>query len=195
MPALDRNKTASFNVGETPITVSISPCSWMYANYGLQLHFKLPHDYATPNGGHFEVLKKPWATLDEADFQSMVDAMAARLATGGVTVCASCGGSAWNRAMFPSQYRDERCERCFMAELQKQFDADSQKQTAAQARKDARQKAKGFNFRVDAWVHPTSGDDKQVGCYMQAEPSKDDMAKLLKAQRSNVLTDYKVLPL
>lgn len=52
-------------------------------------------------------------------------------------------------------------------------------------------KKKGFTHRFNGWIHPTSGDDRQVSYYIVGEPTLADVHRFLR--RSVVKTDYEVV--
>jgi hypothetical protein len=58
------------------------------------------------------------------------------------------------------------------------------------ARKDAEMKAKGFEHRATAIVHPYKGAPYPVHWYFYTAPIEEEMKGLLRDKRSMVLTDY-----
>jgi hypothetical protein len=177
------------------VTASISPCSWLYPSYGLQLHFKLPTDNASPNGGEFVVLKKPWADCTSADIDLMVTQMRAKLEDGGLLACPTCGKLTWNRAIFRNKFRNQNCETCFMVTLKSDFAAIVLKENKRIARMDAKRKKEGFTHRVDAWIHPSTGDDEQISWYTRQVPTDAATRAFLVSKGSRVVNDYTVLEL
>lgn len=182
--------------GAVPVFVKVSPCSWMHAGYGLQLQFKLPSDPREGNSGEFVVVaKKPWAEITRADYDAGIAGMVAKIANGGTAKCPQCGAVTWSRKVFHNQYRDDRCEGCFLKGLHEEFDAAQRKMSEAIKAEDERRKKQGYTHKVDAWIHPSSGDDFQVTWYWKGEPDLKEVARMIKKKRSTVLTDFKVTSL
>jgi len=176
------------------VTVEVSPCSWMYPTYGLQLQFKLPSDCETgrPTAGCFEHLKKPWAEVTRADYDQLVKQTLSKLAANGLQTCASCGRITWNPALFDKPGKVARCETCFMWELEAELAREARAEAARVQREDRAMERDGFTHRVDAWVHPAMGDDRQVSWYVKGRPTPQQIADHLSSLGSEVLDDYTV---
>lgn len=179
-------------VNGVAVTVEVSPCSWMYPTYGLQLHFRLPSDKARPVAGRFVNLKKPWAEVTRADYDGLVQDTLAKLAAGGMQPCATCGTVTWNPVVFGPPKQTPRCDVCFTRELDKEFAQEEARAAARVRRKDRTMARQGFTHRVDAWVHPATGDDRAVSWYAKGRPTKQQIGSHLAALGSEVLDDYTV---
>lgn len=169
-------------IGTATLTTTVSPCSWMYPGYGLQIQIQL-----APNGGTAFVHSKGRAFADatEADIDAMLESVK-------LVQCSRCGNLAFDPATV-STNRAGKCETCFMGDLDKELDAARKKDAEKLKRADARMKAKGMTHRVDAWVHPAGGgDDYLVSLYVNGDPSKSLIQKELKKLKSSVLDDYTI---
>lgn len=166
------------------LTLEISPCSWMYPNYGLQVQVTMEN-----NGGNVYLLDKAvkFENATEADLNRLFDRVK-------LVKCKICGKPAFDPTAAETN-RDGKCETCFVGQLRKQFEKDQKKEDQRMAKLDAKYLKKGYTHRVDAWIHPAAGEDSMVTFYTQGEPSKDLIAAQLRKARSTVLDDYTVRPL
>ena len=167
------------------LVASISPCSWMYPNYGLQIQIRIES-----TGGTAYILNRslPFAQATEDDVRAMVASVR-------IVHCPRCQSPAFDPATVETN-RSGLCEACFLKDLSAKYDAAKKKEAAKLARTDASMKLKGMTHRVDAWVHPSGGgDDYQMQLYVRGEPSEGLIQKELKRAGSSVRTDYAVRPL
>jgi len=179
---LSRTYSTSFEIGESRLSATISPCSFMYPNYGLQLQITLE------GGGVCYLLNKQVLAVNatEAD----VDAMLAHVK---LKPCSRCGEPAFDPASIDTN-RADLCEFCFM-KMNAKYAKASEAEAKKVARKDISMKNSGYTHRVDAWVHPESGSDSMVTMYYGDAPTKSSIESQLKKQGSCVLDDYTVVPL
>lgn len=165
------------------MTVKVSPCSWMYQGYGLQV------EYTAADGRFHGFLNdKPRKVEDttRADVQRLLDGLLAPVK------CSRCE-TGYLLGEDSKKYRGTLCEPCWMDDFKKRCDADAEKERRRVARQDARMVKKGYTHRISAWVHPAGGgDDYLVDFYCKGEPTKEDVAKLLRKNGSRVLDDYGV---
>lgn len=168
----------------------ISPCSWMYETYGVQVHVS-EAGHGSNGASIFEVLKVPFAKATVGE----VDAFVA-----GIQVCwsaCSTPGCTGRRLVGSRKKSDggEVCEPCFLRQLHKEFEAAAAKEKAREAREDVKKAGEGFTHKVEAWIHPKAGgDDRQVVVYWRGKPTDDDVKKLLRRQ-SRVDSDFRVVAL
>ncbi len=167
------------------LVASISPCSWMYPNYGLQIQVRIES-----TGGTAFILNKalPFAQATEDDVRAM-------LASVRIVPCPRCQSPAFDPATVETN-RSGLCEACFLNDLNAKYDAAKKKEAAKLARTDASMKRKGMTHRVDAFIHPSGGgDDYQISIYVSENPTKTMIRKELRRCKSAVLDDYTVRPL
>jgi hypothetical protein len=173
----ETNNTINHN-GEQ-VFFSVSPCSWMYKHYGLQVKISLKEhavnaecEFILDKG--IDATDKPKQELDDAA-KVMVEKW---LGENGTTLLHEHVAK-WKaaKAKFDAEFAEEDAR---FAEQQK--------------KDDKKHKAKGYTHRVDAWIHPTQGgDDYQTTTYFVGEPKKADIARLLRS--SEVKNDYSVTAL
>lgn len=165
-------------IGGAELSAEISPCSWAYPTYGLQIRVSMK------DGGNCYVHRKdlPWAKATEADAQAM-------LATVKVKPCSKCGSPAFDPDSADTN-REGLCERCFIEQLDAEFAAAEQKEKEAIAARDAEMKAKGFKWRVTGWVHAPTGDDTQLDMYFSLKPTKRQIKNELEKAGSLVTHDH-----
>lgn len=177
-------KNQSFQIlrGDITLEAVIDPCSWMYQSYGLQLSVKLPE------GGSAKVSNRqlPFDTATTQDVLSLLEPVK-------IKPCTTCMAPAFDADTVQTN-RAGLCEKCFMAKINAEFEAETEVEKKKIAKLDTKYKAEGFTHRVDAWIHPSSGDDYQITFWMQNPTAKAIQGQLRK-KRSTVLTDYKLVVL
>lgn len=156
----------------------VSPCSWMHKGYGLQVGLSMKENAVNAESEFirdesYEATDKPMEELDRAG-----RAFAEKWLAENGTALLHEHVAKWQAA------KDE---------FDKEFAEEDKKAAAAQKRADARYKKKGYTHRVNAWIHPSQGDDFQSVSYVMGEPSEKDIAQILR--RSEVKTDYVVTAL
>lgn len=173
----DMNKlTKDFRITKNGVTAEISPCSFMYPNYGLQLQIRL---VATGQTACLNI-KKPIAKCTEEDANKLFgDAFP-------LETC-GCGKPRFKKELAGN--RAEQCEDCFVDALSAEYERGKKKEAAKVARKDKSMLAKGYTHKVVAWIHP-AGDDYQVDIYFGSKPTDAEIQAHIKKQRSQVLDDY-----
>lgn len=65
----------------------------------------------------------------------------------------------------------------------------------ADLQENAKAKLDGYLYRIDAWVHPSQGDDRQICFFSKEQPSDQEIAVILKKKRSRVLNDFVITKL
>ena len=74
--------------------------------------------------------------------------------------------------------------------------AEEEKEMRKELEEDDKKALKdGYTHRVDAWIHPSSGDDRQISMYTIGKLTDVEVQALLKKKRSTILTDYKIIAL
>lgn len=170
-------------IDEAELSATVSPASWMYADYGLQIAIRLE------NGGVAYLRRESlrFADATEADIRALLDGVH-------LVACKICGKPAFDPATV-STNRDGQCEACFMAALKAEFSAAQEKENRRLAKLDAKRKLEGYTHRVDAWVHPAAGGDDYLLNVWMINPTDDDIRAYLRRKHSRVLDDYRVIPL
>lgn len=163
------------------LTATISPCSWMYKGYGLQVSVQMK------GGG--DVIKH----RKDVTFEDATEAQAIELAESiGVITCSRCGKPAFDPATCDTN-RAELCEHCFLFDLNAKYEKDKKKEEQKLKRRDAAKKKQGYTHRVTAWVHPEAGgDDYMVDLYCPGKPTAAQIKAELKKEGSCVLDHYQI---
>lgn len=154
---------------ETEVFVSISPCSWMYPNYGLQISLSL-REHAANVACEFICDK----TVNYKDLKSPV-AVAFKMAT------------AWLNANGLLALQTQLKKEAEILEEYKKLEAKEQKRLDALK---AKHKAQGFTHQMTYVIHSNSGSDRVYDAFFKGEPTKADIAQLLK--KSVVKDDYAI---
>lgn len=159
------------------VTVVISPCSWMYPNYGLQIQLSLG---IQPNAGSEFVCEKDVTCVGVPidRLTEMAEAQALRWLKANGTAPLVAKAQAWVDAL--AQFRKDDAV----------FQDREKKRLAAER---TRMQKKGYTHCLEGFIHPSSGDDRFFRCYSVGEPTQADIAKVLKA--SQVKTDFRVYSL
>jgi len=151
----------------------ISPCSNVYAGYGLQLKVALRNGACNAES---EFLRDK--TIDKEDFNKRAKELLAEFIDGkGVA-------------------KLERKEKSYAkraAKFQREWAKIEAKKAKEQAALDAKMIRKGYKHRLSAWIHPSEGDDYQVQAYATSAFTKADIRDILKDSR--VKNDYVVTEL
>lgn len=176
--------TLTKEVEGVQLTASISPCSWMYDNYGLQLSVAMQG-----GGGTVTVHDRStrFASATSADAERLFDMVR-------ICKCKRCGSPAFDPQSAKTN-RNGLCEHCFMQDLRKQFEKATQAESRKLARPDAKHKKEGCTHRVSAWIHPEDGDDYQMEFWLKNAPTEAQIKALLKRNGSTVLDDYQIVAL
>lgn len=165
-----------------PYKAKVSPCSWMYPAYGLQLQVTLE------NGSNAFVRDRSIMFAD-----AVFDDAYKLVADVRVCACTKCGKPALDPATCETN-RDAVCEACFLAQLRAELDADQKAEAEKVQKLDAEYKAQGFTHRVDAWIHPRRGDDLQISFWM-VEPTAKRIVTELRKAGCTMQNDYQVFDL
>lgn len=185
------------NTIEIPVTVNGYRCrakvlghTWMhgkkpYTAFGVYVPVK-----SQTNGAFESVLvQKPISELTEGGAILALRhwAQGAHLVP---CVNKGCSNPAWNRTTYPSQYRDLRCEDCWMLGWKASVDEMQKDRLAKNRREDTAAKANGYTHKTVAWVHPQSGDDYQLIWHSKGEMGDRAIQAVLRREHSTVMNDY-----
>lgn len=167
------------------LNVRVSPCSWMYQGYGLQV------EYTAVDGRCHGFLNEKARKVEDttrADVQRLLDTLAP-------SACSRCQ-TGYLLGEDSKKYRGTLCEPCWTEDFKKRCAAEEEKDRKALARRDANMLKKGYTHRVTAWVHPSrGGDDFMIDFYGKSEPTPAEVKRLLQKEGSRVFDDYTVVKL
>lgn len=171
--AFDRNEFALSHKG-TRVYVEISPCSWIYQGYGLQV--KLALYLNAPNAASVFTIDRSFEACGatSGDLRSAARALA----------------TDWLRVNGCGPLREAKAR---WEKVQADFKREAEEREAKLKKEIAKAKAEGFTHRLSAWVHPTHGDDEYVELWFKGAPGSADIARVLR--NSVVKTDYSVTEL
>jgi ectoine hydroxylase-related dioxygenase (phytanoyl-CoA dioxygenase family) len=151
----------------------ISPCSFMYRGYGLQLQVALRKGACNAES---EFLRDK--TIDKEDFDKRAKELLAEFID-------DKGVAKLERKVKDYAKRAEKFKR--------EWAKIEAKQAKEKAARDAKMIRQGYTHRLDAWIHPTRGDDYQVQAYAKGAFTKADIRDILKESR--VKDDYVITKL
>jgi hypothetical protein len=182
--AKDFNHT--FAIDGHILACGISPCSWMYNDYGLQLEVIL-----SCGGGKACLHRKDISFTDATE-----DDVMAMLRQIKLVPCPRCGKPAFD----PSTVRTNReglCETCFISDINAEFEKEQAKQRAVDHAENRKALADGKRWRVDAAVHSGAGDDMFVYGFYAEKPSDERVKQELLALGSvkTCVDDYAITDL
>jgi len=172
--------TKTFTQAGINFTVTVSPCSWMYPGYGLQVSIQ------GENFGQVMALNKP---LDFADATPAdVDALA-------VVNLIPCSNKCGRMAFDPAHHRTNRagqCEVCFLVALNAELESGLAEEKKEDAACDALMAKEGYTHKVVAWVHPSDGgDDYQLVMHSKGEMLPAEIEAALRKKKSRLTNDWK----
>lgn len=170
-----------WTIGDARLNAAISPCSWMYPHYGLQVAITLNDDCTV----FVRDKNVPFADAQEDHVVRMTDSVQ-------VIACPRCRAPAFDPSSVDTN-RDGLCEACFMSDLNEQFAAAKRLEAATEKAMDARWMADGYRYKVVAWVHPLKGgDDYAIVRYFKRRPRASVIASHLRRIGSAVTDDYEI---
>ncbi len=165
------------------LTLQVSPCSWMYRGYGLQVAI-------TMDGGVAYILDKstPFESATPADLERLFD-------NAKTLSCSCCGKPAFDPEACDTN-REGKCEACFMRMLNAEFARGRKKALAAALQLRARKKKAGFTYLVNAWIHPEEGgDDFEIHLWYRQPPDAQSVETAIRKAGSEVFDDFLVVQL
>lgn len=117
MSMIQKHWRKAFTVDGHQITAEVSPCSWMYKGYGLQIMMR--HD----SGARMSVLlKKPFEQATEEDAENLLKGI--QLAK---CLTPDCKGVQF---VDPASNRTGFCEKCFLDKINSEFVEENRKRMA-----------------------------------------------------------------
>lgn len=162
------------------LTVSVSPCSWLYQNYGLQIQYTSPRSC-----GYLNNKTKTIKNATREDVQALLDSLTPE-------PCKVCK----HQHLFNHHSnRKHTCEVCFLTKLNAEFDQLDAQDHQEQITQDSKMRLQGATHRVSAWVHPPHGDDCQIDMYFTGEPNPATIKRELRKRKSRRTDDYTVVDL
>jgi len=167
--------------GGVLLTAQVAICSW---NSGAGVTLLIEFD-----GGGDVCVRDPQLAVEdatEADYQRMINSVK-------VIPCRTCGGPAFDPTVCDTN-RDGECEACFLRVLDAELEQGLAKQAKKLAKLDAKAKAQGYTHRVEGWIHPVSGEDRQISLWLQ-NPTPAVIRAELKRSGSVDPTDYQLIEL
>lgn len=181
-PTIEKRLNGEYTTRGLTAKVEVSPCSWMYANYGFQFQYR-----ATDGSSWGHLLRKDLTceTATRDDVQVMLDALP-------LGKCDRCGQP---HLVNKDGNRGETCEACFVTAINAKLEAIQAEQKAEDEAEDAKAKADGFRYKAVAWVHPPQGDDYQIMWYSKTKPTKAGVVGELRKRRSQIETDFRITKL
>lgn len=176
---LSKDHTKTWQVGGSTLVATVSPCSWMYSGYGLQISVEMNDKHGGNAVVHLK--EKDFKDCDEKDFDALCEKVK-------IIPCKTCGKPAFDPTSV-STNRDRDCESCFMVKLDAEFEKAQELEDKRQVKDDLKMFKKGYRFRIKAWVH-AGGDDRVMLIYFVAKPTKAEIEKELKKAKSRVTDDW-----
>lgn len=161
-----------------PLHVEVSPCSWAYPHYGLQISVRMKDDHQI-----FLNKKIDFALATQKDVDELVSTISFQK-------CTQCDEMTFDPATAKTN-RNGLCNKCFAADLDLKF----AEEIAKEAELESSMKKEGFTHKTLMWVHKKKGDDRQVILYSKGEPTALEIKEELKRLRSIVLDDYQTFKL
>lgn len=177
---LSRNYKSTRNVDGIALSLEVSPCSWMYPRYGLQVMVSMP------SGGRATILNKTLAFEDAQEHDAERLFQSVRLCA-----CTRCGAPAFDASTVNTN-RGDSCESCFVQDLTRKFEAELQAEEDALRQQDATHRASGHKFRISAYIHPANGDDIQMHFWTKTRWTDEQIKDRLKQEGSMITDDFHV---
>lgn len=157
------------------VFVAVSPCSWMYAGYGLQIRLSV----------------KANAYNAEAEFVRERSIAAETMSRAELHAAATVLATQWLEMNGPAKLDKAVTDWAVKAaKFDKAIAKEARKEAKARLKRLTKLQEQGFTHVVDAWIHPKSGDDYQTEVCLSAAPDAADISRVLRP--STCKTDYKV---
>ena len=184
---LTQADTITLTIDGTEVSSWLPPYLWMYPNPSAKLAIDAHIDGG--KGGSARL------TSDKLFTEATIDDVRDLLAKTKLVPCSKCGKPAFDPAVMDTN-REGMCEHCFIEKLDAQFKKEAAKEAKRKAAKDKRMYAKGYRFRIEAWIHPEEGgDDYTLEIYSLRELTDAEIQKELKKEGSCRLDDYSITKL
>ena len=184
---LKQSDTIVLVIDGTEVSSWLPPYLWMYPNPFAKLTIDSRIDGG--KGGSARL------TSDKLFTEATEDDVRDLLAKTKLVPCSKCGKPAFDPKVMDTN-REGMCEHCFLEKLDAEFKKEAAKEAKRRAAKDKRMYAKGYRYRIDAWIHPEAGgDDYTLEIYSLKELTKAEIQRELKKEGSRRLDDYTVTKL
>lgn len=183
--ALSKNTVYTGTLKDIPYSAEVSPCSWMSPNYGLQVRVELKNHPAQCSWA----LAKNGLAIEQAtpeDVEKLIQTME-------LIPCGTCSAMTFKPGPTGAHPKGI-CAHCALVEARKEMEASFAEDDKKLKKLDAKYKKAGSTHRIDAWVHPSSGDDSEIAMWM-TNPTDEQIKTELKKAGCRVRTDYKVVKL
>ena len=174
-----RNASLNRVIDGSKLTLTVSPCSWMYQGYGLQVRVEME------GGGNVTVRDKQIAFEN-----ATMDHLGGLFDKVSLCKCSRCGKPAFDPKSVETN-RNGFCETCFIGDLDRKFKAELEKEQKKLQALHKKRKAEGYTHHVCAWIHGT-GDDYQIDFWTKGLMSDEDIKKYLMKKGSVSLDDFVV---
>lgn len=184
---LKQTDTITLTIDGVEVSSWFPPYLWMYPNPTAKLAIDARIDGG--KGGSARLTsEKLFTEATEDDVRDL-------LAKTKIVPCSKCGKPAFDPSVMDTN-RAGMCESCFLEKLNAEYKKEVAKEAKRKAAKDKRMYAKGYRFRIEAWIHPAAGgDDYTLEMYSIGELSKAEIEGELKKEGSRRLDDYTVTKL
>jgi len=164
------------------IYVEISPCSWMYPGYGLQI----------------KIAGKPNACNAESSFDRDQTVNASAIESKALVLALVLRAKRQARKWLKENgVADLDAKIAQWAEASVRFDAAIKKEQAKEEKARikwlTKRQTEGYTHVVEAWIHPEYGDDYRSDSCAMGIPTPADIKRIL--SKSQVKTDYRVTPI
>ncbi|MPQ69467.1 hypothetical protein [Pseudomonas sp. MWU12-2323] len=166
--------------GDAKLVAMISPCSFMYPGYGLQITVTLNGDDKHSLGD-----RKPMESATEAEVQALFD----RVKT---LPCKKCQAPTFDRnpAAIQTDYEGQ-CRKCINDAINSMMEAERQRFERELAVLKAEGKAKGFTHHVAAVIHLHHGDD-YIYDFFTISDDAPSIERMIAKRGSVVTNDYRI---
>lgn len=163
--------------GAARLVATISPCSFMYPRYGLQISVTLNDGQLSILGNH-----KPMESVTEADVQALFDEVKTH-------PCVQCQAPAFDRATIPTN-TEKLCWECITELVNRENEAERMVLERELAALKADAKAKGYTHLVTAVAHRQHDDEAIYFFTMGTSPHL--IESHLRKEGLQLTTNYRV---
>ncbi len=175
---LQQNRQTIEHNGEE-VFFAVSPCSWMYPKYGLQVQISLKENAVNAESEFIIDKGIEAASKSKEEREAAAKVMVEKWLGENGTKILHENVAKWKVAA---------------AEFAREIAEENERVAAQQQKDDKKYKAKGYTHRLDAWIHPENGgDDYMTVTYFVGAPTEAQIAKVLRS--SEVKNDYTVTEL
>jgi len=175
---MQKNWQYKWNLNGVELKAEISPCSWMYDNYGTQLSVTEPNGAVT-----YPIVKIPFESVLETDLITLCNTVE-------LVKCNKCNNLTFKD---PKSNRKGDCEVCFMKEMNIELEKIQKKQDIKLKKQTQKMIKQGFIYHAIVSAYPINGgDDIILDIWFKEEPTKQIIANTLKKSKLTVC-NYQVV--